>query len=112
MYNIPVIVNGEYRAMITVSEKDGTYELETVGAALLAKELQSLEGSVSANQDFIMLNVYSKAAGFVAYPEPNTSFAACSFIPLESAQTALRESAVRSPQVSYTLSELVEGLKH
>ena len=33
LYNIPLLVNNEYRSMITVSEKDGVYEIQTVGAA-------------------------------------------------------------------------------
>ena len=109
LFNIPVIVDNQYKAMITVSFTDGKYELETVGAAMLAAELQILEKQQPAAEERIMLNVYSKTAGFVAYKTIDKSIETADFIPLTSAKTALNNAA-RTISSTYKLAELVAAL--
>jgi len=111
MFNIPVVVEGEYRAMITVSFSDGVYSIETVGAALLAEELQLLEKEKqpAAGCEKIMLNVYSRTSGFVGYRKTNETVEQTDFIPLVSAKTAL-ENSTRIAKPAYKLAEIVEEL--
>ena len=111
MFNVPVVVNGEYRAMITVSFVNGVYEIETVGAALLATELQLLENEQkpNSNQEKIILNVYKKSSSFIGYPSINQNIEDVNLIPLTSAKTALGNSP-RVLKVNYKVSEIAQTL--
>lgn len=112
-FNVPVVVDDTYRAMITVSVVNGTCELETVGAAQLAGELQALEKAhpVAGNQEKILLHVYSKTSSFVAYREMNTAgMEQADFIPLASAKTSLA-TAEKAIRPSYKLEELIQTLR-
>jgi hypothetical protein len=114
LYNVVVAVNGEYRAVLTVSAENGQYEIQAIGAALMAKELQSFEIAhpIAANQEHIMVNVYKKSAGFVASKEANTTIENVDLTPLESAKSSLFNMEVnRAPKSTYKLSEAVEALQ-
>ncbi|MEO6903617.1 MAG: hypothetical protein ABI315_10770 [Bacteroidia bacterium] len=110
IYNIPVIVDNQYKAVISVSYKDGVYNLETVGAAELASELEKTEPVMASDHDYIMLNVYSRASSFVAYPAINTSPETANFIPLASAKTGLN-IASKEIQSTYALPQLINIFK-
>lgn len=111
LFNVAVMVNDEYRAMITVSFVDGKYKIESVGAALLARELQVIENEVDTGSDLekIMLNVYHKQSGFVAYQDVNADMETADFIPLASAKTALEETD-KAIQSTYKLAGLIDVL--
>jgi hypothetical protein len=110
IYNIPVIVDNKYKAVISVSYKDGVYNIETVGAAELAAELQKIEPVMANDHEYIMLNVYSRASSFVAYPALNAATETANFIPLESAKTSLNETS-KEVQSTYALPQLINILK-
>jgi hypothetical protein len=113
LYNVVVAVDGEYRAVLTVSSDNGKYEIQTIGAALMARELQVLEKSnpLPSNNERIMLNVYSKSAGFVAFHDANASVENADLIPLESAKSGLTNSESRvALQSTYKLTEAVHAL--
>jgi hypothetical protein len=95
LHNVVIAVNNEYRAVITVSFEDGKYEIQNVGAAPLAKELQIVEQQYAllSNQERIMFEVYTKAATFVGYNNVNTTIENAELIPLESAKSALQNEA-------------------
>ncbi len=111
LYNIPIVVDGEYRAMLTISYSDNTYQFEAIGANLLAKEIQILEKEMVPDASFekIILNIYSKQCGFVTYKEGNTRIEDATFIPLASAKTALEETN-RATGTTYKLNEIVTAL--
>ncbi len=108
VYNVVVTVNGEYRSMLTVSLSNGIYKIETVGAALLAKELQVIENrQTSANSsEKIMLNVYEKKCGFVAYKPAGTTIENAVFTPLESAKIALNTTTGKTKGTTYKVNEI------
>lgn len=111
MFNLPVVIDGEYRSMITVSFANGVYQIETVGAALLAAELQLLEQEQkpTSDQERIMLNVYKRSSGFVGYQSMNKNIDEVNLIPLASAKTALGNSP-RVIKPGYKLSEIIQAL--
>lgn len=114
LYNVVIAVNGEYRSMLSVSQTDGKYEIETVGGALMAKELQAFEKNnpSSADQEKIVVNVYTRAASFVSNRDIHTSVENTELIPLESAKSGLSNASVsRAQKSSYTLSEAVAALQ-
>jgi hypothetical protein len=114
LYNVVVSVNGEYRAVLTVSASNGQYEIQSIGAALMAKELQAFESThpITANQERLMVNVYNKSAGFVAYQTPNTTIESVDLTPLESAKSSLSNIGIgRTAKSTYKLTEAVEALQ-
>lgn len=112
-YTIPVVVDNEYRAMITVSLVDGKYQVENVGAALLAQELQALEAEKqpAGNLEKVMLNIYAKKSGLVVYKDVNASIEDADLTPLVSAKTSLSNASARSLKTTYKLAEVIETLK-
>jgi hypothetical protein len=113
LYNVVVAVNGEYRAVLTVSVENGQHEIQTVGAALMAKELQAIEIAqpLAAGQEHIMVNVYSRSAGFVAYKNESITIENADLIPLESAKSGIFNMEVnRTAKLTYKLSEAIEAL--
>lgn len=112
-YNVVIAVNNDYRAVLSVSFTNGKYEIETVGAAPLAKELYAVEQKhqLLQNEERVIVNVYPKASTFVANNQVNASIENANLIPLESAKTALQNEEGRMIQASYKLSEAVEALK-
>lgn len=114
LYNVVVAVNGEYRAVLTVSAENGQYEIQAVGAALMAKELQAVElaNPLTADQEHIMVNVYQRSAGFVGYQDATTGIENIDLIPLESAKSGISNSEVnRTAKSTYKLAEAVEALE-
>lgn len=113
MYNVVVAVNNDYRAVLSVSLTDGKYEIETVGAAPLAKELYVAEKQhvLAANQERIIINVYTKASTFMAINNVNASIENANLIPLESAKTALQSNTGRALKSSYSFSEAMQALE-
>jgi hypothetical protein len=114
LYNVMVTVNGEYRAVLTVSHTDDHYEIEAIGATLLAKELQLIEkeNPITANQERIVLNVYKKSAGFVTYQQINSPIENADLIPLVSAKAGIAVSEInRAAKATYKLSEAIEALQ-
>jgi hypothetical protein len=115
LYNVVVAVNGEYRAVLTVSAENGQYEIQAIGAALMAKELQALEIShpIATNEERVMVNVYSKSAGFVAYQGINTAVENVDLIPLESAKAGISANMEtgRTAKATYKLTEALEALQ-
>lgn len=112
-YNIPVMVDNEYRAMVTVSLVDGKYQLQTVGATLLANELQVIETQKQPSKDLekVMLNIYDKKCGLIAYKDINTPIEDVDLTPLVSTKTGLQNATNRSIKTTYKLSEIIQALK-
>lgn len=113
LYNVVIAVNNDYRAVITVSYKDGKYEIENVGAAPLAVELQMAEAQypLQEQQEHIMFEVYTKAATFMGYKHINAAIESAELIPLESAKSALSAEKGRALKSTYKFSEAVEALE-
>lgn len=106
-YNVAVVVNDEFRAMVMVELVGNEYVIQTVGASLLAKELQVIENNntTSKESEKIMLNFYDKKCGFVAYEATSANLEKAEFTPLTSAKSVLTESNVVM-RSSYKLADL------
>ncbi|MEO6902894.1 MAG: hypothetical protein ABI315_07045 [Bacteroidia bacterium] len=114
LYNVIVSVNNQYRAVLTVSFENGKYEIQTVGAAELAKELQLVEiqNPLPSEKEWIMVNMLTQAASFVSYNDINAGIENADLIPLESAKTGLQNaSGTRATKSTYKLAEVVQALK-
>lgn len=112
-FNVVVAVNNEYRAVLYVSLENGKYEIQTVGAAPLAKELYAVEQQhvLNVDQERIIVNVYPKAATFLGTNNVNASIENADLVPLESAKTALQSEAGRTLRSSYKFAEAMQALE-
>jgi hypothetical protein len=113
LYNVVVAVKGEYRAVLTVSADNGQYEIQAIGATLMAKELQAIEQAnpLASDQERIMFNVYQRSSGFVGYKDATTSIENMDLIPLESAKSGISNIEVnRKIKTTYKLAEAMEAL--
>ena len=112
-FNVVVAVNNEYRAVLSVSLTNGKYEIETLGAAPLAKELFALEHDqvLNANQERVIVNVYPKTSTFVTTTNVNASIENANLVPLESAKIALRANESRALKSAYTYAEAMQALE-
>lgn len=111
LYNVVVSVNGEYRAVLSVSSANGVYEIQTVGGANVSQEIKAVEAANTSNlnKEKIMVNVYSKAASFISFKDANTGVENAILIPLESAQRGLNE-ANRAQKAGLTFSQAMQAL--
>jgi len=112
LYNVVVSVNGEYRAVLSVSFTDGKYEIESVGGAELSKQIKSVEEANTANltKEKVIVNVYSKTSGFISYKEFNSSVENATLIPLGSAKLAMGEENARTQKAGFTFSEAMHAI--
>lgn len=112
-YNVVIAVNGEYRAVVTVSSENGKYEIQSIGGAVLAKELQATEAAnpIATGQERVMVNVYKYSASFVSNLNANTVIENADLIPLTSAKMGLGNAETgRSAKSVYKLSEAFDAL--
>ncbi|HET6227410.1 MAG TPA: hypothetical protein VFF27_14090 [Bacteroidia bacterium] len=112
LYNVVIAVNDEYRAVLSVSSANGKYEIESVGGAELSKQIKSVEEANTENltKEKVIVNVYSKTAGFISYKEFNSSIENATLIPLGSAKLAMGEENERTAKAAYTFSEAMHAI--
>lgn len=128
-YRYPVIVNGEYRALLTLAKTKDGWKAVDFGAARLAEELENHEvesiGSRARKTDGqasksikILLRLYEKNCDFISIGQQNEEHDHIEFIPLESADLALYRKSTQSVlnnktiqrtdlKNSYNLKELI-----
>jgi ABC-type Na+ efflux pump permease subunit len=112
-YNLTVVVDNEYRAVLNISFADGKYQIQSVGGAQLAIELQAIEKEQHPAEQLekVMLNFYDKKCGLVAYKDEATSTENADLTPLESAKLGINNTSARAIKPSYKLAEVIELLK-
>ena len=89
---VPVLIDEEYRALITVSMRDGKWKIVDYGAVNLAKELQQ---NISAASDkvasFKVLRIYQLTSDFLFQADPGSPSSSIILFPLHSANLNLPE---------------------
>ena len=112
LYNVVVSVNGEYRAVLSVSSLNGQYEIQSVGGALLSQQIKEVEAANASdiNKEKVIVNIYSKTSGFISYKEFNSTIENATLIPLESAKLAIGGENNRVAKATYTFSEAMHEL--
>ncbi|MCB0395425.1 MAG: hypothetical protein KDD36_02150 [Flavobacteriales bacterium] len=109
-FYVVVSVDNEFRALLTVGEVNGKTEIQSVGASILAHDLQVAEEKekVAADARRVLLNDYINGCSFVTYNEQNKPVEDGMFIPLSSARSFLGLSDDVQP--SYSLPELAKSI--
>ena len=110
-WRIPVMVNQENRAVITLLKKKNKWKIVSLGARVLARELQEFEKypELSKNNDLRLLRIYQLQSDFLFADDPLSSMEITVY-PMHSAflnMAKIREGA--KPKLG--LNELLSFIK-
>ena len=86
-WRIPVMVNQENRAVITIFKKENKWEIVELGARVLARELQEFERvpELAKNDGLRILRVYQLQSDFLFAEDPSLSPGEITVFPMHSA---------------------------
>lgn len=89
-WRFPVVVDGTFRALLTVARLDGELRAVDLGAAALSRELGGLERerAVAPDARRVLLRLPAIRADLAAFPRPGVSVEDAPFEPLASARAA------------------------
>ena len=111
-WRIPVMVNQENRAVLTLVKKKNKWKVVSLGARVLARELQELEKypGLGQSENLRMLRVYQLQSDFLLEGDPFSSAVEITVYPMHSAvlnMQKIREGAT----VKLGLNELLTFIK-
>ncbi len=81
IWRIPILVNGEYRALLTIYQDSNGYKIADFGAAVLAKDIQQKINQNPNRTIYGILRIHSISGDFLIVKDDNTDI----YIPLTSA---------------------------
>lgn len=108
-WRVPLILEDQYRSLLTVDGNPGNLTVSGIGDTALARQLQHASGGSSEEDAFYILRVPVLHADFFASEKEN-SFSDAKFIPLASAIEAI-PSLEKSKKDAFTLDEVQEMVK-
>jgi hypothetical protein len=113
-WRVPLIVGNENRALLTVSDFEGSWKVVGLGATSLARELGVFEKEhPSKNRYGKILRIYQNVSDYVLLPS-NDDSEAMDLIPLKSAKNALAENgqSFSSIKLNKALPMIKENIKN
>lgn len=113
-WRVPVMIDKEYRALLTVSDVDGNWEVVGFGATSLAKELDAFEKDhPSKQQHGKILRVYQSVSDYMLLPSDDEPLL-LDVIPLNSAKNSLAENgkSFSSMKLKKALPLIKENIKN
>jgi len=112
-WRIPMIIDKEYRALLTVSNVDGNWKVVGLGATSLAKEMEVFEKKhPSKNQYGRILRVYQSVSDYMLISSEDAED--MDVIPLHSAKNSLAEDGMTfsSMKLKQALPLIKENIKN
>ncbi len=108
-WKIPVTVDEQNRALVTVMKRDLEWSIVDLGAAGLARELNDFKSKLTAEQfrDIKMLRVYQVESDFLFYDAPSSSADEIVLVPMQSASHYLEGMTGRTKK-TLTLEEVTK----
>jgi hypothetical protein len=91
-WRVPILVNGRFKALLTVGKKDGAWKTVEIGAAKLSRELEGLESSVVKGRSDVqvaIVRVFALRSDFLGVASAKADLEAGRFYPMQSAQKFL-----------------------
>lgn len=108
-WRFPVIVDGDFRALLTVANCDGKWKAVDFGATVLAQELGSFETDEGKSQNKMLLRCYQKKCDFIVTRERSGTISGGKIFPLHSARLLISRKT-ETVKDFYTLKEIRELL--
>lgn len=109
-WRVPLLVQGEFRAFVTVTEQDGRLTAVEFGAAGLAGELEKYRRGLASDQQLVLVRYYLQSADFVGIKRMHEPMASGIFYPLRSGRNSLRQAGVLR-QDGLGFHELVQSVR-
>jgi len=109
-WRVPLLVGGEARAFVTVTEQGGRLTAVEFGAAGLAGELEKYRLGLASDQQLVLVRYYPQSADFVGIKRIHESVTSGIFYPLRSGRTCLRQAGALR-QVGFGFHELVQSVR-
>jgi hypothetical protein len=113
-WRVPLMIDKEFRALLTVAEVDGTWKVVGFGATSLAKELEGFEKDHPSKQQYgKILRVYQSVSDFILLPSEDDPLSQ-DVIPLNSAKNSLAENgkSFSSMKLKKALPLIKENIKN
>ena len=113
-WRIPVIVNGEYRALLTVAKMNDDWKVVDFGAAGLAKELEAFGGKnmVMGNEvHCILLRIFQLQCDFVIIKNYDEELSSQKIFPLQSARNISQINFEDEQSVSSLMSLIKQAIQ-
>ena len=105
LWRIPVIVNGEYRALLNVQKKDNEYKIADFGASVLAKDIQNVMNENKDKDVSGILRLTAITSDFLIVISVDKE----EYLPLTSAKMFINSREMEL-QKTYSPSDLIELL--
>lgn len=110
-WRVPVVVNNQYRALLTVIRENGNWKIVDLGASLLARELQKInQAQKSGNDDLKILRVFQLQSDFLLLDDAALPASEIHVIPLHSAYLNLEELN-SDKRETYKLSDMLSIIR-
>jgi hypothetical protein len=103
MWRVPVIVNGEYRALLNVQKKDNEYKIADFGASVLAEDIQNVMNENKDKDVSGILRITAITSDFLIVRSGDKE----EYLPLTSAKMFINSREMEL-QKSYSSSNLIE----
>jgi len=103
MWRVPVIVNGEYRALLNVQKKDNEYKIADFGASVLAEDIQNVMNENKDKNVSGILRLTAITSDFLIVRSGDKE----EYLPLTSAKMFINSREMEL-QKSYSSSNLIE----
>jgi len=105
-WRIPVVYQGDFRTLSTISNKNGRYEFVGIGGNLLAKELQRY-ARYFVNNNVYLLRLYTLQMDFLVVASLKSSIEQGTYYPLQSAQQKIGTNKELSLKNTYTYTQFI-----
>lgn len=103
LWQVPIIVRNQYKALITVQEYHSQLIINNLGASLLARDIQKLIKLHTKDEVFGLLRIYNLNCDFLVARRSSDTL----FLPLTTAKYVLNEYT-NAVNASYTLQEVID----
>ncbi len=110
-WRVPVVVNTQDRALLTVIRENGNWKIVDLGASLLARELQKItQAQKSGNDDLKILRVFQLQSDFLLLDDAELPADAIRVVPLHSAYLNLEKLNSDKREI-YKLSDILPMIR-
>jgi hypothetical protein len=110
-WRVPVVVNNQDRALLTVIRENGNWKIVDFGASLLARELQKInQAQKSGNDDLKILRVFQLQSDFLLLDDAALPAYEIHVIPLHSAYLNLEKLNSDNGE-TYKLSDMLSLIR-
>lgn len=107
---VPVMVNGECRAFLTIAKMKGKWKAVNFGSAPVAKEVNDMQSQFIHSTGTLAILILQREEAIFILQMPSADFSSWVLYPLSSARVAFN-LAPEGSQVSYTMKEMLSRFK-